>query len=970
MPHPNFEAVRSEPLPTLNATFHEFRHTVTGARHFHIESEDNNNAFLVAFLTVPQDSTGVAHILEHTSLCGSKRYPVRDPFFMMTRRSLNTFMNAFTSSDWTAYPFASQSRKDFFNLLDVYLDAAFFPNLNEMDFLQEGHRLEFSDPQDASSPLEFKGVVFNEMKGAMSSPTRRLWQSLQTELFPTTTYHYNSGGEPVNIPDLTHKDLVDFHAEHYHPSNAIFMTYGDIPVEEHQARFEEKALASFDKLDIDLAVPFEQRYAAPREVESVYSVDEDDLAGKTHVVMGWLLSDSTDAFGAMEAHLLSGVLLNNSASPLRLALETTELGSSPSDLCGVDDSMREMIFVCGLEGSEPDRAQATQDLILDVLNGIAENGVPQSQVESVLHQVELGQREVGGGSFPYGLQLMVNALGPAVHGGDPAAVLNIDSALKKLGELIQDPAYIPSLVRRLLLDNPHRVRLVMKPDAELSEREAAAERERLDAIAAQLDDASKQDIVVKAELLEQRQMEQDDPELLPKVTLDDVPDSLHIAESEAHALKGAPLAWYAQGTNGLVYAHVLVDLPHIGDDYLDLLPYFSDAINEVGVAGETYLQTQERQSAVTGGINARFSVRASIDDVRQTRGLFALSGKALNRNAGELSRLLVETLEQPRFDEHSRLRELVAQARAYRESSLTDAGHSQAVRAAAAKLSPCSGLSHRWNGLAGLQHLKATDNAMKQAANVADLAERFAELQQIIANAPRRLLLVGEGEQRAALTEALAEHWPDHAAGNLDHAFSAPQVDGQVAEAWIAPAQVNFCAKAYPAVGYAHADSAALSVLGGVLRNGFLHRAIREQGGAYGSGASWDSDSASFRFFSYRDPRVEGTLKDFDASIEWLLNTDHEYRVLEEAILGVVSGIDRPDSPAGEAIGAYYAGLHGRTAEARRAFRQNVLNVSMDDIKRVADTYLKPEHAQTAVLGGAAALNEAADKLNLSKIEL
>ena len=263
MPHPAFQHLRSHPVPALRLEFQEYRHRATGARHFHLAADDPHNAFMAAFLTVPQDSTGVAHILEHTALCGSQRYPVRDPFFMMIRRSLNTFMNAFTSSDWTAYPFASQNKKDFNNLLDVYLDATFFPLLDERDFAQEGHRLEFAQPDDPHSELLFKGVVFNEMKGAMSSPVQRLGQELQHRLFPTITYHHNSGGDPEAIPDLTHAQLKAFHARHYHPSNAILLTYGDIPATEHQQRFEAQALGRFQALPLDLAIPDERRLPAP-----------------------------------------------------------------------------------------------------------------------------------------------------------------------------------------------------------------------------------------------------------------------------------------------------------------------------------------------------------------------------------------------------------------------------------------------------------------------------------------------------------------------------------------------------------------------------------------------------------------------------------------------------------------------------------------------------------------------------------
>ncbi len=456
--HDAFEWVRSERIESLNLVIEEYRHRVTGAAHYHLASDNPENVFLVALRTVPMDSTGVAHILEHTALCGSEHYPVRDPFFMMIRRSLNTFMNAFTSSDWTAYPFASQNRKDFNNLMDVYLDAVFFSRLHELDFAQEGHRVEFAEPDNPDTGLVFKGVVFNEMKGAMSSPASMLWQTLTKYLFPTTTYHYNSGGDPECIPDLSYEDLKSFYRTHYHPSNAVFMTFGDIPVYEHHERIQDKALSAFEKLDVHIAVSDEKRYHAPVYVQESYAFDEPGEVGdKTHLVMGWLLGPSINLKEQLEAQLLEGVLLDDSASPLRRALETTDLGSAPSPLCGLEASNREMSFVCGLEGSRPEHTHAMEELVLGVLREVAEKGIEKSRIEAVLHQLELGQREISGDGYPYGLQLILEGLSCATHRGDPVGLMNLDPVLDELREQIQDPDYVPQLVRKLLLDNCHRV---------------------------------------------------------------------------------------------------------------------------------------------------------------------------------------------------------------------------------------------------------------------------------------------------------------------------------------------------------------------------------------------------------------------------------------------------------------------------------------------------------------------------------
>ncbi|KPJ94979.1 MAG: peptidase M16 [Gammaproteobacteria bacterium SG8_11] len=948
--HPAFEWKRSETIEALNITIEEYQHKKTGALHYHLAADNPENVFLVALRTVPTDSTGVAHILEHTALCGSKRYPVRDPFFMMIRRSLNTFMNAFTSSDWTAYPFASQNKKDFNNLLDVYLDAVFFTNLNELDFAQEGHRLEFEKPDDPSSKLMYKGVVYNEMKGAMGSPVSLMWQTLTKYLFPTTTYHYNSGGDPECIPDLSYEQLKAFYTTHYHPSNAVFMTYGDIPAIEHQSKFEELALQHFDKLDDFIAVKPEKRYHAPLTVEEYYPVDETQAQGdKTHVVIGWLLGDSTDLESQLKTHLLSGVLLDNSASPLRKALETTDLGSSPSPLCGIEDSNREMTFMCGLEGAKPENAAKIEALVLGVLEQVAEEGVPLEQVEAILHQLELEQREIGGGGYPYGLQLILDALSTAVHRGDPVTALNIDPVLNKLRQQIQDPQFVKSLVKDMLLQNRHRVRLTLKPDPQLSERREQAEAEQLTRIKASLSDEKKQRIVQQALQLAKRQQQKDDEEILPKVGLEDIPPKMHIAEATDTA-STLNAKFYAQPTNGLVYQQVVVSLPKLEDELIDLLPYYTYCLTEVGCGDKDYLQMQARQAAVSGGISAQSSMRGKIDDVQDVSAHLFLSGKALLRNSAPLTELLRETMEKARFDEYARIRELVAQMRAQREQSVMGNGHGLAMAAACSGMSPAAAIKHRLSGLEGTRQTKLLDDSFKDENNLKAFAHKLSRLHQRILDAPRQYVLIGESDKQSQYVADLEKYWQSLQTPQSNELFQLDAVRSRVKEMWITSTPVNFCAKAYPAVPVSHPDAPALTVLSGFLRNGFLHREIREHGGAYGGGASYQAENATFRFFSYRDPRLLDTLNDFDNSIQWLLSESHEPSQIEEAILGVISSIDRPSSPSGEAKDAFVNELYGRTPEQRQHFRSQILTVTLDDLRRVANTYFNPDDASIAVI--------------------
>jgi Zn-dependent M16 (insulinase) family peptidase len=973
MSHSAFELIRRKHVPSLDVTLEHYLHGPTAANHIHLASTDSNNAFLVALPTVPRDSTGVAHVLEHVSLCGGERYPVRDPFFMMLRRSLNTFMNAFTASDWTAYPFATQNRKDFDNLLGVYLDAVFFPLLDPLDFAQEGHRLEFEEPADPDSPLTIRGVVYNEMKGAMSSPVAQVAQSLQSNVFPTTTYHYNSGGDPEAIPELDYQQLKDFHARHYHPSNALFMTFGSFPVEEHQEKLEVDVLSRFQRERVDVDIPDERRYEKPVAVEDVYSFDDDeDVADKSHVVIGWLLGRSDDFSEMLKAHLLSGVLLDNSASPLRKFLETTELAAAPSELCGLDDSTREATFQCGLEGTDPAHAEAIEEQILEVLRTVARDGVPREDVESVLHQVELAQREVGGGRFPYGLQLMLRVMPTYLHGGDAVAALDIDDALAGLRQSIEDPGFIKDLTRELLIDNPHRVRLTMAPDRDMSTRRSEALAKRLLERKRRLGEEEKARIVEQAAALKVRQEQEEDAELLPRVGLEDVPDDRAIPEGTPGQMGGMPVTWYGQGTNGLVYQQLVVELPALAPELVDVLGLYCDCLTEVGCGDEDYLRMQARQAAVTGGLGARVSCRSLVDDVHGVHGLFVLSGKALVRNERALASLLGETLGGARFDELGRLRELIAQFHAQADASITQSGHTLAMSAACAGLAPAAMLDHNWDGLEGVRRLKILDEALRDDEKLADFAANLERIRDLLAAAPRQALLIGEPARKRALHQALADAWPGHvqgqghaagesAAGPAEKTFSFDWSESRVREAWGVNTQVNFCAKAYATVDESHADAPALMVLGPYLTNGFLHRSIREQGGAYGGGAGYSPNSGAMRFYSYRDPRLAETLADFDRATAWLVENQHEDRQLEEAILRVLSDIDRPESPAGEAVAAYYGIRHGRTPSHRREVRRAVMGVGMDDLRRVAVRYLDPDTASIAVISNEATIEENED---------
>jgi hypothetical protein len=568
--------------------------------------------------------------------------------------------------------------------------------------------------------------------------------------------------------------------------------------------------------------------------------------------------------------------------------------------------------------------------------------------------------------------------------------------IESLREDIKDPEFVKNLVRDLLLDNQHRVRLTLRPDENLSQRKEQAEKAHLAAIKSTLSEDDKQAVIQRAQALAERQTQEDDPEMLPKVGLDDVPATIKIPVAKKRNIAAANYddladdpadklaSIFEQGTNGLVYHEIFCELPHLSEQELAVLPYYSSCLTELGCGDKDYLQMQQWQTSVSGGIHGSHSIRAFTDDEQKIRAYYFFSGKALSRNNKKLAELMFETLNNVRFDEEDRIVELITQMRTRRERSVTGSGHSLAMTAAASGLSPIALLNHQFGGLAGIKSLKALDdshtgdaekskaNTKVHNANIKQTAQLFASIHKKIKAAAKSYMLTLEADKEEKCVAELEDTWKNHwqqIDSSNNNSFSLSPIKQQTKQMWIANTQVNFCAKAYPTVPMDHNDAAALSVLGGFMRNGYLHTAIREQGGAYGGGATQDTNIAAFKFYSYRDPRLSETLEDFDNAIDWVLENNHEYRQLEEAILGVIGGMDKPGSPAGEAKAAFHNELHGRSREKLQQFRQRVLKVTLDDLKRVTETYLKKGEASVAIITSGATHEEVGD-LGLEVINL
>jgi Zn-dependent M16 (insulinase) family peptidase len=929
------------PVPALGLEVETWAHPC-GAVHHHLACADEHRAFVVAFRTPPTDSTGLPHILEHTTLCGSRRFPVRDPFFQMLRRSLQTFMNALTFPDMTCYPFSSQVAKDYDNLLGVYLDAVFAPLLDPLDFSQEGHRLE-----PAGAAWQRKGVVFNEMKGAMDGTGEQLGMATARALLPDTCYRHNSGGEPADIPRLAYADLVAFHRRCYCPANACFVTYGDQPATVVQARIAAY-LAGNPGTPLPPPLP-QPSLTAPETVEvNVPWGENQDILDVSATALTWAWGDVADLDEALTGELIDRLLLGHAGAPLRLALENSGLGRSISG-SGYGGSYRTGLFTAELSGIDPKAYDRHEGLVLGCLAGVARDGIPAAEIAAAMHQLELARREIRGDHFPYGLELAFRLLSPWNYGADPLPFLDQAPAIDRLRERSARPGFINEELRRRLLDNPHRAWLKAKPDRDFHARQQAVEQQQVETEIGRLDEAGKNALRQQAERLAKRQARQDDPAVLPDLELTDVPAERRWAVGEE---RPGRLTVFAPGTNGLLHQLVALPLPALTEAEWDLLPLLTQTFGHLGVGAVGYAERAAQLNARCGGLWAWTELVADPDDLGRMRALLFCEVKGLASRHADFAELVAETLHRQRFNEHDRLRELIEQALQSLQERVQGAGHALAGRAASRGFGGAAATGHRLGGLGRLAWLKRlaptiAEGAPSAAAALASLADGLAALQSRIAANLRYLAVIGDAAKGDEVLSAVRQAWSQAPAEKTVGEFPPPAAFAVAPTAFTTPTAVSYCALAFPTVPFGHADAAALAVAGRLLTNNVLHLKIREQGGAYGAGASYTGGTGAFTLTSYRDPRLAATLADMRDGLKWLSDCPDEARLLKEAVLGVIAGLDAPGSPAGEARMRFTADLRGAGPARLNAFRRQILGVRPDDVRQAAHRWL-PANGGTA----------------------
>lgn len=934
-----FKCLTAQYIPDFNMTAYHFQHERVCAEFLHIDRNDQNNVFCIIFRTTPYDSTGMPHILEHSVLCGSERYPVRDPFFKMANRSVSTFMNAFTGPDYTMYPFSSMNRVDFTNLQKIYLDAAFRPNLRYHDFLQEGWRLENSNLKDINSEYIIKGVVYNEMKGAMSEVSSYLAQKFLSRILPDDTYSHCSGGEPLAIPELKHHDLVEFHRKYYHPSNARFFSYGNFDPLPSMQYINETYLADCQPIDTSFSeVRPQPRWSAPKRdaIPCRYDNMGAPIERQHQIAIGYLASDITDIYETLLLNVLAELLVKGPNSIFYKNLIEPNISGGYSSVTGFENSMRDTMFTVGLHDCESKDLRRIEEIFDLTIEEVILSGFDPQHVNSVLNNFELSLKH----QHPkFGLGLLFAVSPVWRHGGNIIESLQYGRLLAQMRQNLNDnPRYLQEKVDQYFRKNSHRLVLTMSPDADYERKFADNEAKLIAAKANALTPADKQQVFAESSALSKAQLAKENTDILPCLSLEEVEQAPPPYQLDVTRIHGIPTQICTTDTNNVTYINAIFNGAELLPHQKLLLPILAHIIDQMGTATQDYRMLDKLINLHTSGITFRTHFAEHFNDLSKFQVGLSLQSYCLEQNVGKMFELIHDLVRRFNFDDVKRFEMLLQNYQSTLTVGITESGHRYAMQSAAGLVNEAQFMKTR---LSGIEHV----DYVKHLMETTPIDVILQQLKEVAAQ------LFGGGSLRCALNTSertrlpCLQHYTDFLkhTTNRDHTrqhrWENSGILPPVNLHKVMTIPVNYCAKSILAVPYDHPDYSALRVLGKILSAKYLLPVVREQNGAYGAGAQI-SNNGMFSFYSYRDPNSVRTLDTFDASPQWIMDNWQtiDKQVLFEAKLGVLQLIDEPVSPGlcGEDY-LKYGISQNMTAEHRR----RTLAVNHEDLQRCTELYLK-----------------------------
>ena len=926
-----FRLDRIERIDEINGTAYEMKHEKSGARLIYIDSPDSNKVFNIAFRTTPHNSTGVAHIMEHSVLCGSRKFPLKEPFVELVKGSLNTFLNAMTYPDKTMYPVASKNDKDFHNLMDVYLDAVFYPRVREDAeiVMQEGWHYEL---ENADDELTYKGVVFNEMKGVYSSPDSVLERQMMRELFPDTTYGVDSGGDPDYITDLTYEEFQEFYRVHYHPSNSYIFLYGDMNIEEQLAFLNDEYLSHFDAIDVHTEVALQAPFTEGKVVSYPYSVgSEEPTDNRTLHSFAYVLPDVTPEH-SLAFEVLTHALLTSPAAPLKQALVKAGIGS---DISGYYlDSIRQPMWTVQATGSNLDKQADLQRIVESTLQELCDKGLDKELLEASLNSIEFALRESDFGGRPIGLAYIIRMMDNWLYDNDPLELLHYEEALANIRKGLAG-TYFEDLIRHSILNNNHKVLVSIYPERGLQERKDAEVKEHLATVKANMTPEEIEAIVEQTKRLKIRQETPDSDEALasiPLLELSDLNPNIEAVERRESKIGNTTVHFVPTFTKGINYVGLYFKLNCLTEEELFYADILSDILGRIDTSERGYEALAKDINMNLGGLSSDITAISKDGKRDEFTPLMIVRAKALHSKLPDLCRLINEVVQKADYSDDQRLTELVQESKAIWDNEAFRRGNSIVSQRVMAQVSAVG--KFRDNGNLGY-YQKISELASNPAA-LPLLPEKLAEVACKIFRANNvDIMFVGEeGELDAFenLMKPFVETWDATELSN--DVLQITRLSGN--DGIVTAGKVQYVAQGGNFIDHGFKHVGPMSVLETILRYEYLWIRIRVQGGAYGAFANF-YDDGNMIFCSYRDPNLLETLNVYKELPQYLRDFTLTDREMRKYIIGTMSSLDLPMTPAlrgPRAMGMYFSGAK---LEDKVEFRKQVIACKPEDIVALAD---------------------------------
>ncbi|WP_371372301.1 insulinase family protein [Sporomusa aerivorans] len=919
----------------INSEAKLFLHEQSGARLLYLGNDDDNKVFSVTFRTPPADSTGVPHIVEHSVLCGSRKFPIKEPFVELVKGSLNTFLNAMTFPDKTMYPVASRNEKDFRNLMDVYLDAVFYPlMLNTPEILmQEGWHYDLPAKE---GELTYKGVVYNEMKGVFSSPDAILEHQIYATLFPDTTYGVESGGDPEYIPDLTQEQFANFHKQYYHPANSYIFLYGDLDLDDNLAFINDAYLKDFKAIKVDSAIGLQKPFAETVVKVVDYPVSpQESTTDKTFITLNIAAGKATDPESYLGLMMLEHILLETPAAPLKKALIDAGLGKEVFG--SYSKSILQPTMTFGVSGANPGQIDAFRETVASALQKLAKEGLDPKLVESSVNIFEFHLREANYGNRPKGLVYNMKCLDSWLYDQDPLMHLAYEPALDKIKREAKN-GYFEQLIKSCLLDNTHQALVALKPNRETGDQKAAELKAKLAEFKAGLSEAALDKIVQQTHSLKARQETADSPEkleLIPLLELKDIDPQAEALVTEEHKEQGVPVLLHPMFTNRIAYVNLYFNTAAIVEDDWPYLFLLADILGKVDTRKHPYTDLAKEINIHTGGFTYDVLAYSENGDDESYSPMFRVKAKALVTKLPEMFGLLGDVTGSSLFSDTNRLKELIRETKAAWDTAVFRRGQQVVASRLLAYVSPVA----KFNEAGQLTYYKFVA-ALEQdlEAKVQEIGKKLSTVAQTVFN--RDNLLTGitcDAEDYALIQQGfpvLIEKLGTRKYKPAHFNFKAEARN----EALLTSGKVQYVAKGanFRRLGFNYHGS--MKVLETILRYDYLWNRIRVQGGAYGAFAQFDR-SGNAVFGSYRDPNLAETLTVYAETANYLNAFTAEnvsQREMIKYIIGTMSTMDTPLTPQMKGERADAAYIRNISQADLQQERDEILATRQPDIKKLA----------------------------------